>query len=193
MYERDRYALLLPALPGCYLDVWRPLLVDWVTVLYYRLHGPNAPGIVLQELQLTLSLHVLVPMAMQTAAMRLSVRPFAASCRTRHALALRPLPSVRRACRRSAVTQARRGNVEQAVESTQEKVEEGRHGHTSQSDAHIVSGTNASAVASEPQVGFCKILKGSTAPEGNAAFCDALRSNNPRFSTCCGEPGCARA
>ena len=96
-------------------------------------------------------------MAMQTAAMRLTVRPFAACSHTRHALALRPVPRVRRACRRSAVTQARRGNVEQAVESTQEKVQEGRHGHTCQSDAHIVSGTIASAVANEPQVGLCKI------------------------------------
>ena len=132
-------------------------------------------------------------MAMQTAAMRLAVRPFAVCSHTRHALALRPTPRVRRACRRSAVTQARRGNVEQAVESTQEKVEEGRHGHRSQSDAHIVSGTNASAIACEPQVGFYKIQKGNTAPEGNAAVCDALRSNNPRFSTCRVEPGCGRA
>ena len=108
-------------------------------------------------------------MAMQTAAVRLTVRPFAACSRARPALALRPVPRVRRACRRSAVTQARRGNVEQAVEAAPHKLQEARHGHTSHHGAHIVSGTNARSVACKPQDGFCKIRKVTWVAEDSAA------------------------
>ena len=67
------------------------------------------------------------------------------------------------------MTQARRGNVEQAVESAPDKAQEARHGHTSQSGAHIVSGTNASIIAAKPQdelyrnQKFLRILDGSAA------------------------------